>query len=68
MPASIAYVLRPVPGTEASVEGTRKSNANASEKTVRKRAKFAPTKKVGVVKLIRSRAKSGVKRPCEMAG
>jgi hypothetical protein len=59
----VAYALRPTPGTEASATTTRKRKADASKKTIGKKAKVVPTKKADIVKIIRPKPRSGMKGP-----
>jgi hypothetical protein len=59
------YAPRPTPGTEASTEAWKKRKTDALGKVAGKRAKVIPQKKVGTVKLIKPKVKSGVKRPSD---
>jgi hypothetical protein len=56
----IAYTLCLEPVTEAFVVATRKQKVDDSGKTIVKKAKVAPKKKVGVMKIIRPKAKPRV--------
>jgi hypothetical protein len=61
----IAYARCPKPSTEASITTIRKQKADTYKKVVVKKAKIAPTKKSGVVKIIRQKPKSGLKGTSE---
>jgi hypothetical protein len=56
----IAYALHLEPVTEAFVAATRKRRVDDFGKTIVKKAKVAPTKKVGVVKIIQLKPKPRV--------
>jgi hypothetical protein len=64
--ARVSYRPRLQPGTEASVEASKKRKVDAYGKAIGKRTKVPTKRKVEPVKIVVPKAKSGVKRPSDM--
>jgi hypothetical protein len=60
--AGVAYVAHSEASTYASVDASKKRKAHALGKPMTKRAKSAPKKKTGTVKLIPSKERLSLKR------